>query len=132
MERDPDRQGQRLMGKYSGARHTHTASSLPQVSVFTHQEHLNFILPQKHVSGLTRLSVTPQHADNSTRVINVKLQRCANLPPISCLQYRTRPITCVFFSIMYEACHFPCQKASPYQQGMSQFGSFGAHPNLVF
>lgn len=53
---------ERIMGKYNVARHSHThmqaASWLPQVSIFTHVEHLNFKLLQKHVSSLTHLSVT--------------------------------------------------------------------------
>lgn len=104
---------ERLLGKYTVARHSHhihTASWLPQVSVFTHEEHLNFKLLQKHVSALTHLSVTLQRPDNSTSTINVKLGGCANLPPISCLQRQTSLSNVYFFSIIYEACHFPCQK----------------------
>lgn len=104
---------ERLLGKYTVARHSHhihTASWLPQVSVFTHEEHLNFKLLQKHVSALTHLSVTLQRPDNSASTINVKLGGRANLPPISCLQHQTSLSNVYFFSIIYEACHFPCQK----------------------
>lgn len=104
---------ERLMGKYSAARHSHhihSASWLPQVSVFTHGEHLNFKLLQKHVSALTHLSVTLQRPDNSMSTINVKLGGCANLPPISCLQRQTFLPNVYFFCIIYEACLFPCQK----------------------
>jgi len=75
----PDRKGDtlttrqagtaRLLGKHSLAchsHHVHTASWLPQVSAFTHEEHLNFKLLQKHVSALAHLSVTLQRPDNST------------------------------------------------------------------
>lgn len=128
---------ERLMGKYSIARHlhrahTHTARWLPQVSVFTHEEHLNFKLLQKHVSALTRLSVTPQRLDNRTSTINVKLAGCANLPPISCLQHETFLPNAYFFSIIYEACHFPLPKASPYQRGCPNLPNFEAHPDSVF
>lgn len=104
---------ERLMGKHSLACHSHhirTASWLPQVSVFTHEEHLNFKLLQKHVSALAHLSVTLQHPDNSTSTINVKLGECANFTPISCLQQQTFLSNVLFFSIIHEACHFPCQK----------------------
>lgn len=47
------------MGKYGAARHSHrvhAASWLPQVFVFTHEEHLNIKLLQKHVSARAHLS----------------------------------------------------------------------------
>lgn len=69
---------ERLMGTESTTRHSRHASWLPQVFVFTHEEHLNIKL-QKHVSTLAHLSVTPLRLDNSTRPINEKPQRCANL-----------------------------------------------------
>lgn len=82
------------MGKYSAARHSYhvyAASWLPQVFVFTHEEHLNIKLLQKHVSALAHLSVTLQRLDKSASTINVKLAGCANLPPASCLQRQTFP-----------------------------------------
>ena len=93
---------------------------------------MNFKLLQKHVSALTRLSVTPQRLNNRTSTINVKLAGCANLPPISCLQHETFLPNAYFFSIIYEACHFPLPKASPYQRGCPNLPNFEAHPDSVF
>lgn len=76
------------MGKYAAARHSHrvhAASWLPQVFVFTHEEHLNIKLLQKHVSALAHLSVSLQRPDKSASTINVKLAGCANLPLVSLL-----------------------------------------------
>lgn len=62
----------RLMGTFKLHTHTHTnrASWLPQVSVFTHEEHLNFKL-QKHVLTLSNLSVTLPHPNNSKSSISL-------------------------------------------------------------
>lgn len=104
-------------GTESTTRHSRHASWLPQVFAFTHEEHLNIKLLQKHVSALAHLSVTPLRLDNSTRPINEKPRRCANLPPISCLEHQTFPSTIFFFSITYEACHFPLPGAASVPHG---------------
>lgn len=108
---------ERLMGTESSTRHSRHAGWLPQVFAFTHEEHLNIKLLQKHVSALAHLSVTPLRLDNSTRPINEKPRRCANLPPISCLEHQTFPSTIFFFSITYEACHFPLPGAASVPHG---------------
>lgn len=98
-------------------RHSRHASWLPQVFVFTHEEHLNIKLLQKHVSALSHLSVTLLRLDNSTHPINEKPHRCANLPPISCFEHQAFPSTIFFFSITYEACHFPLPGAASIPRG---------------
>lgn len=129
------RQGgtERLMGKGSlehHSYHVHTAIWLPQVFVFTHEEHLNIELLQKHVSALTHLSVILQRFDNGTSAINVKLGGCANLPQFPAHSIRLCLPTCRIFSIIYEPCHFPCQKHLHIHKH-TQSANFDAHSNLV-